>query len=51
MLQKVLARFPVQRVILVADHGLLGLDNIGELSDLADQSGRRLGWVEIGFYA
>ena len=36
MLQKVLARFPVQRIILVADRGLLSLDNIGELSDLAD---------------
>ena len=36
MLQKVLARFPVQRIILVADRGLLSLENIGELSDLAD---------------
>ena len=37
MLQKVLARFPVQRIILVADRGLLSLDNIGELSKLADR--------------
>src|SRR6056297_2938575 len=31
MLQTVLARFPIQRVILVADRGLLSLENIGEL--------------------
>ena len=37
MLQKVLARFPVQRIILVADRSLLSLDNIGELSKLADR--------------
>jgi hypothetical protein len=35
--QTVLQRFPVQRVILVADRGLLSLDNIGELTALADQ--------------
>ena len=45
MLQKVLARFPVQRIILVADRDLLSLDNIGELSDLADQGGRRLEFI------
>ena len=45
MLQKVLARFPVQRIILVADRGLLSLENIGELSDLADQGGRRLEFI------
>ena len=45
MLQKVLARFPVQRIILVADRGLLSLNNIGELSDLADQGGRRLEFI------
>ena len=45
MLQKVLARFPVQRIILVADCGLLSLDNIGELSDLADQGGCRLEFI------
>ena len=38
-------RFPVQRIILVADCGLLSLDNIGELSDLADQGGRRLEFI------
>ena len=45
MLQKVLARFPVQRIILVADRGLLSLENIEELSDLADQGGRRLEFI------
>ena len=30
--EQVLARFPVERVILVADRGLLSLDNIAELS-------------------
>ena len=45
MLQKVLARFPVQRLILVADRGLLSLENIGELSTLADQGGRKLEFI------
>ena len=42
MLQTVLARFPIQRVILVADRGLLSLDNVGALTTLADQGGRKL---------
>ena len=45
MLQTVLQRFPVQRVILVADRGLLSLDNIEELTSLADQGGRRLEFI------
>lgn len=45
MLQRVLQRFPVQRVILVADRGLLSLDNIGELSALANQGGRKLEFI------
>jgi transposase len=45
MLQTVLQRFPIQRVILVADRGLLSLDNIGELTALADQGGRRLEFI------
>ena len=45
MLQKVLARFPVQRIILVADRGRLSLENIRELSDLTDQGGRRLEFI------
>ena len=45
MLKVVLQRFPVQRVILVADRGLLSLDNIGELTALADQGGRKLEFI------
>ncbi len=45
MLATVLERFPIQRVILVADRGLLSLDNIGELTALADQGGRRLEFI------
>ncbi len=45
MLETVLQRFPVQRVILVADRGLLSLENIGELTALADQDGRKLEFI------
>ncbi len=45
MLQKVLARFPVQRLVLVADRGHLSLENIGELNTLADQGGRNLEFI------
>jgi hypothetical protein len=45
MLQTVLERFPIQRVILVADRGLLSLENIGELTALADSDGRRLEFI------
>ena len=45
MLATVLERFPIQRVILVADRGLLSLDNIDELTALADKDGRRLEFI------
>lgn len=45
MLQTVLRRFPVQRVVLVADRGLLSMDNIGELTALAGQDGRKLEFI------
>lgn len=45
MLATVLQRFPVQRVILVADRGLLSLDNIDALTQLADQGGRKLEFI------
>jgi len=45
MLATVLERFPIQRVILVADRGLLSLENIGELTALADKGGRRLEFI------
>ena len=37
MLSSVLRRFPIERVILVADRGLLSMENIGELTALADR--------------
>ena len=46
MLQTVLQRFPVQRVILVADRGLLSLDNIDALTSLAEQGGRTLEFIQ-----
>src|SRR6056297_2754597 len=45
MLATVLQRFPIERVILVADRGLLSLDNIGALTDLAKQDGRTLEFI------
>jgi hypothetical protein len=47
MLATVLQRFPIERVILVADRGLLSLDNIGELTALAEQArgGRKLEFI------
>lgn len=45
MLETVLRRFPVQRVMLVADRGLLSQENIGELTALADQGGRKLDFI------
>lgn len=45
MLQTVLQRFPIQRVVLVADRGLLSLDNIRDLTDMADQGGRKLEFI------
>jgi hypothetical protein len=45
MLATVLQRFPIQRVILVADRGLLSLDNIDELTSLAKKGDRRLEFI------
>ncbi|WP_138473504.1 IS1634 family transposase, partial [Poseidonocella sp. HB161398] len=45
MLQTVLQRFPVQRVVLVAHRGLLSQENIGELTALADRDGRKLEFI------
>ncbi|PTM75292.1 DDE family transposase [Cereibacter johrii] len=45
MLATVLQRFPVERVVLVADRGLLSLDNIDALTTLADQGGRKLEFI------
>jgi transposase len=45
MLASVLERFPIQRVILVADRGLLSLENIDELTALATKGNRRLEFI------
>ena len=45
MLATVLTRFPIQRVILVADRGLLSLENIDDLTALADRGGRKLEFI------
>lgn len=45
MVQTVLRRFPIQRIILVADRGLLSLDNIHHLTDIADKGGRKLEFI------
>lgn len=45
MLTTVLQRFPIERIVLVADRGLLSLDNIDTLTTLADQGGRKLEFI------
>ena len=45
MLEKVLARFPIQRVIVVADRGLLNLDNVADLARVAEETQRRLQFI------
>ena len=38
-------RFPIRRVVLVADRGLLGHDKIDELSEMVDNEGRKLEFI------
>lgn len=45
MLAQVLERFPVERVILVADRGLLSLDNVTELQALGEANARRIQFI------
>jgi len=45
MLEGVLKRFAVSRVILVADRGLLSLDNVAQLAEVAAQSARRIEFI------
>jgi transposase len=45
MLASVLQRFPVERVIVVADRGLLSLDNVAELEALATTTERKLQFI------
>lgn len=45
MLDTVLARFPIERLILVADRGLLSLDNVAELTKVAQECSRKLQFI------
>lgn len=45
MVNQVLERFAVERVILVADRGLLSLDNVAELTRLAEARERKLQFI------
>jgi hypothetical protein len=45
MLATVLERFPIQRIILVADRGLLSFDNIHHLTEMAEQGARKLEFI------
>ena len=45
MLETVLERFAVERVIIVADRGLLSMDNVAELTRIADDSARKLQFI------
>jgi transposase len=45
MLDTVLARFDVERVIVVADRGLLSLDNVAELAAVAEATQRKLQFI------
>lgn len=45
MLSQVLDRFAVERVILVADRGLLSLDNVTELTQMAAVRSRKLQFI------
>ena len=44
-LQKVMARFPIQRVIAVADRGLLSLGNLEELQAMSTPGGQPLEFI------
>ena len=44
-LQKVMARFPIQRVIAVADRGLLSIGNLEELQAMTTPSGQPLEFI------
>ncbi|MHB1274228.1 MAG: IS1634 family transposase [Rhodanobacter sp.] len=45
MLEAVLQRFAIERVIVVADRGLLSLDNVAELGALATTTSRQLQFI------
>lgn len=45
MIQTVLARYPIKRVVLVADRGLLSLDNLAEIEALSTADGQPLDYI------
>lgn len=45
MLERVLERFAVERLVVVADRGLLSLDNVAELKALAARTGRGIEFI------
>ena len=45
MARTVMERFPIRRVVPVANRGLLGHDNIDELSEMVDEEGRKLEFI------
>jgi len=45
MLERVLERFAVERLVVVADRGLLSLDNVAELEALAERTGRGIEFI------
>ncbi len=44
-LERVMTRFPIRRVIAIADRGLMSADNLAELSQLTSPSGQALEYV------
>lgn len=44
-IEKVIARFPIQRVIVVADRGLLSIDSLTDLQSITLPSGRPLEFI------
>lgn len=45
MLKRCLTRYPIRRVVVVADRGLLSLDNVGELEQLRLKRGQSLEYI------
>jgi transposase len=45
MVQRVLSQYAIRRIVLVADRGLLSLDNVAELEALALPEGRSLDYI------
>lgn len=45
MLRRLLARFALQRVVIVADRGLLSLDNVDTLEALGEQEGLAIDYI------